>query len=60
VVSSTRSWALALDALVDRAVAMARAVPEDPYCGLADQSELAREIPDLDSVGPDRALDRSF
>jgi PmbA protein len=52
VVSSTDLGRSALDALVERAVAMARAVPEDPYCGLADQSELAREIPELDSVDP--------
>ncbi|MDB5367615.1 MAG: TldD/PmbA family protein [Rhodospirillales bacterium] len=38
----------AVEALVQRAVAMARAVPEDPYCGLADASMLARDIPDLD------------
>lgn len=34
--------------LVDRAVAMARAAPEDPYCGLAEADELARDFPDLD------------
>jgi Predicted Zn-dependent proteases and their inactivated homologs len=34
--------------LAERAVAMARVSPEDPYQGLADQSLLAREIPDLD------------
>jgi PmbA protein len=38
----------ALDAVVERAVAMARAVPEDPYCGLADAALLAGEIPNLD------------
>jgi PmbA protein len=37
-----------LDALAERAVAMARAAPEDRFAGLADQSELARAIPDLD------------
>ena len=34
--------------LADRAVAMAKASPEDPYQGLADSNRLAREIPDLD------------
>ena len=32
----------------ERAVAMARAAPEDKFAGLADQSLLARDIPDLD------------
>ena len=35
-------------ALAERAVAMARVAPEDKYAGLADESELAREFPDLD------------
>lgn len=47
VSSSDRSPA-ALAALVERAVAMAKAVPEDPYCGLADAGLLARDLPDLD------------
>jgi PmbA protein len=29
-------------------MAMARSVPEDPYCGIADPDQLAREIPSLD------------
>lgn len=52
VSSSDRSKA-ALAELVERAVAMARSIPEDPYCGLADSSELAREFPDLDVCDPD-------
>jgi PmbA protein len=39
--------------LAERAVAMARAAPEDPYAGLADARELAREVPDLDLLDPD-------
>src|SRR5262249_40944702 len=35
-VASTDTAAAALGALVERAVAMARAAPEDKYCGLAD------------------------
>jgi PmbA protein len=35
-------------AFAQRAVAMARAAPEDKFAGLADQSLLARDIPDLD------------
>jgi PmbA protein len=34
--------------LAERAVAMARVSPEDPYQGLADPHELARDFPDLD------------
>jgi PmbA protein len=39
--------------LAQRAVAMARAAPEDPFAGLADPSLLARDIPDLDLLDPD-------
>jgi PmbA protein len=35
-------------ALAERAVAMARAAPDDPYAGLADAERLARDIPQLD------------
>jgi PmbA protein len=51
VSSSDRSQS-ALDELVERAVAMARTVPEDPYCGLAEPGELARDFPDLDICDP--------
>jgi PmbA protein len=36
------------DALVERAVAMARAAPEDPYAGLADPAEIATSWPELE------------
>jgi len=39
-------------ALAERAVAMARATPEDRYAGLAEADKLARAIPDLDLVDP--------
>jgi PmbA protein len=39
--------------LAERAVAMARAAPEDPFAGLADPAKLARDIPDLDLLDPD-------
>jgi PmbA protein len=42
-----------VDTLAERAVAMARAAPEDPYAGLADRAELARNVPDLDLLDPD-------
>lgn len=37
-------------ALAERAVAMARVAPDDKYAGLADESLLAREFPDLDLI----------
>ncbi|HJO69503.1 MAG TPA: metallopeptidase TldD-related protein, partial [Rhodospirillales bacterium] len=37
-----------LDEVVARALAMARSVPDDPYCGLADPELLATEIAELD------------
>jgi PmbA protein len=43
-----------VDALAERAVAMARAAPEDRFAGLAEQDLLARNFPDLDLV--DRTL----
>ena len=42
-----------LDGLAERAVAMARAAPEDKFAGLADRSLLARDFPDLDLLDPD-------
>lgn len=48
IVSSSDRSPQALRELVERAVAMARIVPEDPFCGLADPSELATRFPDLD------------
>ena len=39
-------------ALAERAVAMARATPEDKYAGLADASLLAHDFPDLDLIDP--------
>ncbi len=52
VASTTDIGRAALAALVERAIAMARAVPEDPHCGLADPAELALEPPTLDIVDP--------
>ena len=39
-------------ALAERAVAMARATPEDKFAGLADKNLLARDFPDLDLIDP--------
>ena len=41
----------ALTQLAERCVAMARAVPEDPYCGLAPAEDLATDFPELDVAG---------
>ncbi len=49
-VSTTDFSNTALDALVERAVAMAKAAPEDPYCGLAPADQLATSFPELDLV----------
>ncbi|MEP3280588.1 MAG: TldD/PmbA family protein [Stappiaceae bacterium] len=38
------------DEMAERAVTMARATPQDPYAGLADESRLAMEMPDLDML----------
>lgn len=38
-------------ALAERAVAMARVAPEDPYAGLADPALLAKNFPDLELAG---------
>jgi PmbA protein len=40
IVSSSDWTTKSLDELVERAVAMARTVPEDPYCGLAGVNEV--------------------
>jgi PmbA protein len=53
VVSSTDRSPKALAELVERAVAMARTVPEDPYSGIADPSEIAHEWPSLDMLDPE-------
>src|SRR5712692_2522968 len=52
VSSSDRSPAM-LAELVERTLAMAKAVPEDPFCGLADPAEITHDWPVLDMVDPD-------
>lgn len=47
-VSSNDTRPEVLDELVDRAIAMARNMPEDEFCGLADPTLLATGIPELD------------
>jgi PmbA protein len=53
MVSSSDRAPATLDALVERAVAMARAIPEDPFCGLAEPADITKEWPALDMVDPD-------
>lgn len=53
MVSTTDIGPEALDALVERAVSMARVVPDDPYCGLAEPEQLAESWPELDLLDPE-------
>ncbi|HAA93882.1 MAG: modulator protein [Rhodospirillaceae bacterium] len=46
VVSSSDQSPDALDALAERAVAMAKAVPEDEFCGLAEPDQLSAANPE--------------
>ncbi|MBT3307164.1 MAG: TldD/PmbA family protein, partial [Alphaproteobacteria bacterium] len=48
MVSSSDTSLEAIDELVARCVAMARSVPEDPFCGLAEPGQLATDFPDLE------------
>ena len=52
LVSSSDQSKSALAELVDRAVSMARVVPEDPYIGFAEPDQLATSFPDLDLYDP--------
>jgi PmbA protein len=53
VVSSSDRSPKALAELVERAVAMARTVPEDPFCGIAEPDDIARDWPVLDMTDPE-------
>ncbi len=52
IVSSADRSREALKELVERAVAMARTVPEDPYCGIAAPGQLATSLPEIDICDP--------
>src|SRR5712691_3064345 len=52
-VVSTNDIGADVTQLAERAVAMARVTPEDPFAGLADPALVARNIPDLDLLDPD-------
>ncbi len=49
-VSSTDFSRSAIAEAAERCIAMARSAPPDPYCGLADESDLTATIADLDIV----------
>ncbi|MWB76562.1 TldD/PmbA family protein [Pseudooceanicola sp. 216_PA32_1] len=51
-VSASDIRAETMQAVAERAVAMAREAPEDKWIGLADPSQLATETPDLDLCDP--------
>ena len=51
-VSSSDISAGSLDMLAQRAVAMAKLAPEDPYCGLAPNERLATDTADLQLFDP--------
>ncbi|WP_366553786.1 TldD/PmbA family protein [Aquibaculum sediminis] len=52
MVSTTDHDADSLSALIERAVAMAKVVPEDRWCGLAEPEQLAHDHPDVESNDP--------
>jgi len=52
-VVSTNDIAGDVTPLAERAVAMAKAAPEDAYAGLADPTQLAKDQPDLDLLDPE-------
>jgi PmbA protein len=49
---STNDLKMSPSELAERALAMARAAPEDPFAGLAEEAQLAREFADLDLLDP--------
>lgn len=64
VVSSTDFDDDAVAELVERAVTMARTVPDDPYCGIADPGQITTDVPSLDMADPvepsaDTLIDRA-
>lgn len=53
IVSSSDRSPQALSELVERAVAMAKTVPDDEFIGLAEPDQLATSLPDLDMCDPE-------
>jgi len=48
IVTASRFTSKDRDELVERAVAMAKVAPQDPFAGLADERQLTSDWPDLD------------
>jgi PmbA protein len=53
IVSSSDRSPKMLAELVERTLAMAKAVPEDEFCGLAEPDEITRKWPRLDMLDPE-------
>ncbi len=48
VAATTDRSETAINELIDRVVSMAKAAPEDPYCGLADPDQIAKSYPEIE------------
>ncbi len=53
IASTTDFSAAGLDRTVEQAMSMVKVAPDDPWCGLADEKDLAHDMPDLDIGGTD-------
>ncbi|MEM7651544.1 MAG: TldD/PmbA family protein [Pseudomonadota bacterium] len=53
IVSTTDIRTDSLDALVERVVAMAKTVPEDEFCGIADPDQITSSFPTIEMTDPD-------
>ena len=52
IVSSTDHSGGSLNGIVERAIAMAKAAPEDPWCGIAEPEQIVRDFPEMESYDP--------
>lgn len=50
ILSSSDVSRAAMEKLAANAIAIAKAVPADPYAGLADASQLAKKLPDIETA----------
>src|SRR5690242_17011945 len=53
IASSSDRSPSALEALVEHVLAMAKAVPEDEFCGIAEPDQVAEAWPTLDMLDPE-------
>ncbi len=49
-VSTTDRSESAVAEMIERVVAMARAAPEDPFCGLASPEEITKSVPEIETA----------